>query len=210
MGVISTFDPKYKWELYNDCVNEYWVDNVVLIKKSWLFLTFYVILPTLWYLIILALLILLVVLLSNRIVDSKIASIVMIVWIVIAVIAMWSIWCFTTLKYYLDYCMDFSIVTPQSFIRYDQTWFFKRTSKVIDLVHIRSVSVQRTWIINSLFNNWNIIVLSEWSDFLWWKDSKENAWKIYFRYVYNPEYYSQRIEWFLRELNTRDMDWRVD
>lgn len=206
MWVISTFDPKYKWELYRDCVNEFWEENVVLIKKSKLFLWFYVLLPTLWYLVILAALILWTVALSNRIISAKTASIVLIVWIVIWVITACVLRCITVLKYYLDYCMDFSIVTPQSFIRYDQTWFFKRTSKVIDLVHIRSVSVQRSGVINSLFNNWNIVVLSEWSDFLWWKDSKENAWKIYFRYVKDPEYYSKRIEWFLRELNTRDLD----
>lgn len=108
------------------------------------------------------------------------------------------------MKYLLDYFMDFSIITPQAFIRYDQTGFFKRTSKVIDLTHVRSVSVEKSGIINSLFNNGNLVVLSEWSDTSFWRDPKEDAGKVYFRYVKNPEQYSERIEMMLKEVNYRD------
>jgi len=97
--------------------------------------------------------------------------------------------------------MDFSIITPQSFIMYDQTGFLKRTSKVIDLDHVRSVSVEKAWLIDSIFNNWNIVVLSEWSDMTGVRESKVDPWKIYFRYVKNPEYYSEQIELLLKKFN---------
>jgi len=190
MAIISTFDPKFQKQMLKKCIDEFGEENVVHIRKSKLFLWFYVILPfSLWF-ITLAWLISLLIIFVN-IVRIDVAWSLILTWIRIKPLA-------KIVKYCLDYYYDFSIVTPQSFIRYDQTWFFKRTSKVLDLVHIRTVSVRKAWFINSLFNNWNIIILSEWTD---WSvsDPKDDAGKVIFRYIYNPEYYSDRIEQLLRK-----------
>jgi len=102
------------------------------------------------------------------------------------------------LKYFLDYEMDFAVVTPKSFLMYNQTWFFKRSSKAIDMSHVRSVYVRKAWFFNSIFNNWHIIVLTEWSA---WnpKEDWNNPWEVEFKYVYHPEYYSNRIQKLLAE-----------
>jgi hypothetical protein len=57
------------------------------------------------------------------------------------------------IKLYLDYTMDFVIVNPIALIRYNQEGFFKRISKTFDLKDIRSTSVRKSGIIDSLFNN---------------------------------------------------------
>lgn len=195
MAIISTFDPKFQNKILQDCINDFGIDNVVHIRKSKLFLWWFVILPFLLrFFTLTAVLFCIFYFIPWKLIWLSIALSLLVVigWCVL--------WWGKILKYYLDYCMDFSIVTPQSFIRYDQTWFFKRTSKVIDLIHIRSVSVEKTWIINSLFNNWNIVVLSEWSDNSV-SDTKSDAGKIIFRYVKDPEKYWDRIQRMLKEIN---------
>lgn len=194
MAIISTFDPKFQNKILQDCINEFGADNVVHIRKSKLFLWWFVILPfLLWLFTLITLLFCFIYFIPWKLIWLTVALcvIVLLIWIKPATMI---------IKYYLDYYMDFSIVTPQSFIRYDQTWFFKRTSKVIDLIHVRSVSVEKTWIINSLFNNGNIVVLSEWSDNSV-SDSKSDAGKIIFRYVKDPEKYWDRIQRMLKEIN---------
>lgn len=194
MAIISTFDPKFQKQILSDCINEFWKENVVHIRKSKLFLWWFVVLPfLLWFITLTVILFWIIYFIPWKY-----------VWLIVAlciiVVLFWIKPWTKILKYYLDYCMDFSIVTPQSFIRYDQTWFFKRTSKIIDLIHIRSVSVEKKWFINSLFNNWNIVILSEWSDNTWW-DPKADSWKIIFRYVKDPDKYWECIQHMLKNVN---------
>ena len=195
MGIISTFDPKFKKQLLEKSKEEFWEWNVVYIKKSHLFLCVKVLLPLILLLSVLITLITCSILYIPRI-WVKITVCVVILWIFAAP------W-YKILKYFLDYEMDFAVVTPKSFLMYNQTWFFKRSSKAIDMNHIRSVYVRKAWFFNSIFNNWHIIVLTEWSA---WnpKEDWNNPWEVEFRYVYHPEYYSNRIQKLLEEIENKD------
>lgn len=200
MAVFSTFDPKFQGQILQKSIDEYWEDKVIHIRKSKLFLWRYVILPfSLRFLTFVAVITVIILLIPERL-----------VWLIVTLCGVtfgaWIMPLLKILKALFDYLYDFTLITPQSFIRYDQTWLFKRTSKVIDLTHVRSVSVEKKGFINSIFNNWNLVVLSEWSDSSPLNDPKADAWKIYFRYVKNPEYYSERIEMLLKEINYNDND----
>lgn len=191
MGLISTFDPKFKKQLLAKSKEEFGESNVIFIKKSYLFLCVKVLLPLILRLSVLTTLIT--------------CCIVYIPWlwlrIALCVIIWWwfaAPW-YTILKHFLDYEMDFAVVTPKSFLRYNQTWFFKRSSKAIDMKHIRSVYVKKAWFFNSIFNNWHIIVLTEWSSEVV-KEDWNNPWEVEFRYVYNPEHFSNRIQKLLSEI----------
>ena len=195
MGIISTFDPRFKKQLLEKSKEEFWEWNVVYIKKSHLFLCVKVLLPfILWFSVLVTLIT---------------CAILYIPWmwlkITTCVIVIWAFAApgYKILKYFLDYEMDFAVVTPKSFLRYNQTWFFKRSSKAIDMKHIRSVYVRKAWFFNSIFNNWHIIVLTEWSA---WnpKEDWNNPWEVEFRYVYNPEYYSNRIQKLLESINEEE------
>lgn len=195
MAILSTFDTKFQNQILQKSIDEYWVENVIHIRKSKLFLRFYVIFPWFaWFVTLIGILSLVVLFIPSYLTWLIVALVVI---IVIARLIPW----YKILKYWFDYYMDFSIITPQTFIMYDQTWFLKRTSKVIDLTHIRSVSVEKSWFVDSIFNNWNIVVLSEWSDLSGVRESKTDPWKIYFRYVKNPEYYADRIQSMLKNIN---------
>lgn len=198
MAIFSTFDPKFQNQILKKSIDEYGRENVIHIRKSKLFLWWVVIARSiLWFLTFVAVITLIIMFVPEKF-----------VWLIVGLcfitLGIWSIPLFKIIRYLLDYLYDFSIITPQSFIRYDQTGFFKRTSKVIDLTHIRSVSVEKAWFRNSIFNNWNIVVLSEWWDSWWPRESKEDPWKIFFRYVKNPEYYANRIQERLKVINYRE------
>lgn len=195
MGIISTFDPKFKKNILNEEIARYWADRVILIKKSKLFLWIKVLFPfILWLSTLVALIALSLIYINIVWINVTLCVLLIIIWMF-----PWS----KLLKYFLDYTMDFAIVTPESFLRYDQSWFFKRTSKVVDLNHIRSVNVRKSGVINSIFNNWNIIILSDWAWSGAWDDEaiKNNPWEVVFRYVYNPDKYSKDIQKLINDAN---------
>lgn len=196
MGIISTFDPKFKKQLLERSIQECGEKNVVLIQKSHLFLCIKILLPfILWFSVLITL-----ITCSIIYIDIVWLNITLCVICVAAFAAPW----YKILKYYLDYKMDFAVVTPKSFLMYNQTWFFKRSTKAIDMRHIRSVYVKKSGFFNSIFNNWSIIVLTEWSAGNNVKEDWNNPWEVEFRYVYHPESYSARIQKLLAELEAEN------
>ena len=195
MSIISTFDPKFKKQLLNKSIEEFGESNVVFIKKSHFFLCVKVLLPF--------------ILRFSVLVTLITCSILYVPWtwlqITLCAIVLWVFAApgYKILKYFLDYEMDFAVVTPKTFLRYNQTWFFKRSSKAIDMNHVRSVYVRKAWFLNSIFNNWSIVVLTEWSTTTVQEDWN-NPWEVEFRYVYHPEYYSQRIQKLLADIEHKD------
>ena len=194
MSIISTFDPKFKKQLLTKSKEEFWAENVVFIKKSHLFLCVKVLLPfILWFSVLVTLITCAILYIPWLWLKITVCAIV-----VCAFAAPW----YKILKYFLDYEMDFAVVTPKTFLRYNQTWFFKRSSKAIDMDHVRSVYVRKAWFFNSIFNNWNIIVLTEgWNGAV--KEDWTNPWEVEFRFVYNPEYFSNRIQKMLADIDSR-------
>ncbi len=184
MWIISTFEPGFYKKTLKSNIEIYGEDRVICIKKSKFFLWINVIIPlSFWTTILLLALIFTI---PNM-------EVTWLLWLLIFLyVFVWAIPISKVIKYYLDYKMDFVIVNPRSFIRYNQEWFFKRITKTIDLKKIRSISTNKKWFINSIFNNGTLVVLSEW----WEVDRDEQSkwWEITFRYVYNPEFHNQQID----------------
>jgi len=63
---------------------------------------------------------------------------------------------------YIDYKMDFIIVVPPSIIMHDQSWLFKKDIVTINASSVKSISVKKTWLLYSIFDNGDIIILTEW------------------------------------------------
>jgi len=90
---------------------------------------------------------------------------------------------------YIEFKMDFAVVTPNMLITYDQQGVFKRQIRTINTQNIKTISVEKKWFIYSLFNNGDIVFLSEW-------DMKHGD--IKFEYLYKPEkkrYSLSRVLW---------------
>ena len=193
MWIISTFDPKFQRKILNESIEKYWSEKIILIKKSKFFLWTRVVIPFVFWTAILF--IALVIFVNNINVDWFLWSL-----IVLSVI-LWIIPNLKILNFYLDYKMDFIIVNPRAFVRYDQEWFFRTVSKTIDLKKIRSISVRREWFLNSIFNNGTLVVLSEW----WESEPDESlkAGEIIFRYLYSPDSYNKKINDLINETFTK-------
>lgn len=82
------------------------------------------------------------------------------------------------LKHYIDYKMDYCIITPEEIILTEQSWIFNRWIRTLDTAKIKSVSIQKKSIIHSLFNNGEIVFMS---------DGDEKLWEIVLEYIHNPE-----------------------
>ncbi len=177
MGIISTFDPKFQKKTIGKNIEKYWAENIIHITKSKLFLWVKVVLPSLFWTIVLIAALTLV--MMNIDMERLVIS------LVLMFIGLWLVPIIKTIKLYLDYRMDFVIVNPIALIRYNQEWFFKRISKTIDLKDIRSTSVRKAGLLDSIFNNWCIVFLSE----AWEREDNEQmrAGEIVFRYVYHPD-----------------------
>jgi len=89
------------------------------------------------------------------------------------------------LKKIIDFEMDFTIITPKNITFYNQSWLLKRESKTIDIEKIKSISVHKKWLIRSLFNFWEIRILTEWDES--WQ------WELILKYIPSPEKVKEEI-----------------
>lgn len=183
MSILSTFNPRFQKKLLKENIELYWIENVIHIKKSRLFLWFKVLLPFIFWTTL--------VVVPFIFFSSKIQVNWFLWFVIIWLIFLRLIPITKVIKYYIDYMMDFMIVNPRSFMRYDQEWLFKTASKIIDLKKVRSISVRKKWFFSSIFNNWTLIILSEWWEFE--QDQKMRAGEIVFNYLYNPELCNEKI-----------------
>lgn len=100
-------------------------------------------------------------------------------WWWIAIIILNVLFLFTLvriLKKFIDFEMDFMIVTKDEIESFNQTGIFKREIISLDIRKIRSISTQKDWFLKSLFNIWSLLILSE--------ASKNHKWEIRFNYIH--------------------------
>ena len=191
MAILSTFDPKYRKNLIQKNIDEFWIDNVVLIKKSWFFFVNVVVVP---FLIILAILIFLMIWLSKIVdIESLFYMILAGLFFVIFLLCVFQI-----IQSSLAFFMWFLLFTPKSFIKYKQKWFFHNDLRTIDLHHVKSVHVEKSWLYESLAWLWSLVIATDGIE--WTKDGSHSG-NIRFKYVKHPEKKSVNIEYLLNNLN---------
>lgn len=177
MKIFSSFDTDYKHQLVQKKQEQYGVENVHLIEKSKLFLVMRVYVP-------------LVVALLGGVITWRVLS------------AMWHfdyIWTLASTllmiiailipyripKYYIDYHMDYCIITPAEVILSDQSGIFMRQFRTLDASKIKSIIVQKKNMFKSIWNNGMITFMSD--------GDENNLGEIQLDYIYNPEFHKQRI-----------------
>lgn len=179
MKIFSNFDTKWKSEAYNEMVEKYWKKNVLILHKSLLFLSLKVLLPLIWgFVVLFVLWALLFFNLDEDLQEVRIA------WTFFMLcVYTFLIWITQVVKYYIDYKMDFSLVTPEYLTRYNQTGFFRRDIKSSYVRNIKTISITKNDTLYNIFDNGNLIFLSEWDR--GWEDWKE--WEIVLHYIKDPE-----------------------
>lgn len=178
MKLLSNFDTNLDEVCYQENVDNYWKEKVFLVYKDKIFFIFYVLIP-----LSVSLLILIPTLISVIVLDLGIFWwLTVLVEIIFFSFTMWK----SALKRYLDYRMDFTVINPDLIMAYNQTWFFSRDSRTIKTNKIKTISIDKKWIIKSIFNYWTLVFLSEWDEK--WK------WDITLMYVQNPDEVRKRIK----------------
>ncbi len=172
MKLFSNFDTKRKQEAYDEAVQKFSAKNVLVLSKSWLFLMVKVVFPLLrWTLVFIALQFPIYISLEEfwnvRYILTGIMFFVYIVMIS------------PVFKYYLDYVMDFSLVTPQYLTRYNQSWPLKRDIKASNVKNIKTITIEKNNLLYNIFDNGNLIFLSEWD--------RDNDGEIVLHYIKDPE-----------------------
>lgn len=172
MKIFSNFDTNRKKEAYQEALAKYGQERVLLLSKSGLFFFEKVFWPiVMWCWIFFVLQYWLFVIADERGIWRYLAAGALVVIFLIVISP--------NIKYYLDYTMDFSIFTPDTLTRYNQSWFFKRDIKASNVRNIKTISIQKNTFRYNVFDNGDLIFLSE--------GNNADKWEITLHYIHDPE-----------------------
>lgn len=78
-------------------------------------------------------------------------------------VVIWSSILFLKLSHkYVDFKMDFLIVTPKEVMKYDQHGVFSRVTEKIAADKIKSITIKKDWFLASFFDIGTLVFLAEW------------------------------------------------
>jgi hypothetical protein len=159
MKIFSNFDTKLSQRLYHEAVNKYWRNHVLYIHRGAVYLLIKLFLPVLTWMFLSSLFFRLYygVLWTKSVISDEVWFVVW--WIVISMTFYIT---YFTWKNFVNYYMDFVIVTPDQLTAFDQEWIIKRMTRSLELRKIKTINVVSHGRLSSLFNFWSIIFLAEW------------------------------------------------
>ncbi len=157
MKFLSNFDTALEAQIVKNYIELYGKENVLAIHRAKIFWMFHCVFPTI---AILGLLISIWLIVWWDSGDSTFDVLKSLLGFVLGAVIIF-VWGGKVLKRYLDYKMDFCVVTPQEIVSYNQTGILNRNSRTIDADKIKTVSADGSGMIKSLFNYGDITFLSE-------------------------------------------------
>lgn len=170
MKIFSNFDTKLRQKTFEEYQESYGVDNVLCFWRSQLYLIYRVIFP----LISVSFFTILGLVFFYQRLDGNYFG-----YIITAITIVDVVFLFPVIGKYFDYKMDFIIVIPNSIMMYDQWGFFKRDVRTVSAQSIKTISINKSWLFYSMFDNGDIIILTE--------GDTEHDGEIKFRRIPKPE-----------------------
>lgn len=161
MRLFSTFDTSLEHKLLKKYQDSFGLDMVVSIHKSKLFLVTKVIIPYIWFLFIFGVLLTLVYAFDY----PEKRYVIRVFRVLMLIFFMYTFR--KTSAQYVDYKMDFLIVTPKEVVKYNQNGLLNRDTETIHVDKIRSVSVAKHGLMESFFDIGSITFLAEWDNENW-------------------------------------------
>lgn len=172
MKILNNFDTDLEKETVSKYIEMYGEENILVIHRAKIFWVIRCLLPFLLWISLLVGIIIFWLRETNDDIWQNIKGILAIIIFFAIFVMGWGI-----LKKYLDYKMDFCIVTPNEVAMYNQSWLFRRNTRIIDADKIKTVSTDTAGFFKSVFNFWNLIFLSEW-------DPSTDSWDISLNFVH--------------------------
>lgn len=172
MKIFSNFDTQWKQEAYQEALVKFSKENVLVLGKSWLFFTLKVLFPFFGWLLVFIWLQFPIYLALEDFWNVKyvLTAVLFLIFFVMMI---------PVFKNYLDYKMDFSLVTPEYLTRYNQSWALKRDIKSSNVKNIKTITIEKNSFRYNIFDNGNLIFLSEWD--------RDNDGEIKLHYIQDPE-----------------------
>jgi len=157
MKILSNFDTHAPLEDYKKAIDEFGPDKVIFIRRHKIYLTFYVVLPFVGIALMMLVLFFSRGYLTNDLFGSVLSNtlffwVFLILFLIIGVHGLFN---------YINYLLDYTIITPSIITFYNQTGIFKREIDTIETIKIKSVVVSENSLLESLFNYGALTILSE-------------------------------------------------
>ena len=190
MKILHNFDTKLLEKDYKWCVQRFWKDKVLVIQRSRYYWILKWLIPFLLLLIFTFLSLWAFSKLKQDV--APIAYIILFVWLIIFIF-----WIHRIYRVYLDYKMDFTIITPEEIISHKQKGIFKRNYKVTPAKQIRSIQSRHTGFWWNLMNFGVVTFLIDWSATNESESDVDRHWagKIQLTYVSKPNKKRRLIMW---------------
>ncbi|MBS8121609.1 hypothetical protein [Candidatus Vampirococcus lugosii] len=158
MKILSSFDTNLSYDLYEEYTKKYGKSNVLLFFRYKIYLILYILIPSFLYIFLISIWLYIGYIIDFS--DDSLNSIKFYFFLIIFLLS-FIIYGWKLLKKLMDYLMDFTIVTPDDIIHYDQTGMFTRDSVSISVRKLKTISVEKNGILRSIFNYGNMQFLSE-------------------------------------------------
>jgi hypothetical protein len=163
--IFSNFDTQLYHDLLTTKQEEFGKKDVIGIRRGYVFFLIEIV-PRLLILIVLASIIWIIPLFVDLryVIDNVFPSSLLLgIQIFLSLIVVW--WLLVPLiKLYMDYKLDFTIITPLELISYNQSSLFTRSSKTIKTDNIKTINLDKKGFWRSLLNYGTLSFLSEWDD----------------------------------------------
>lgn len=187
MKILNNFDTKFKDKEYEEAVKNHWVNNVLLVQRSFAYLFVKWFIPMILYILFASVLIYFAFYFKEYILVYKtLLSIVLLFWAFVL---------YRFFYIYLDYKYDFSIFTCKRIFTYKQEWLLNSDFKDLPAEKIRSIVSSRSGLLGNIFWYWSVEIYTDW--WISASDSEDNwrsqAWKTKLSYVYRPNMVRQKI-----------------
>ena len=157
MKILSNFNTTLEKDLLREYQQVFGKDKVMSIHKSKLFYRRYVWGPVVIYIMLL--------IVSVGITFGYEMPHPLIPRIVLGIFALYAVILFFKVAHrWVDYKMDFLIVTPKEITKYDQSGVLERHIEQLHADKIKSISLSKKWFLQSIFDIGTISLLAEWDN----------------------------------------------
>ena len=156
MKILSNFDTQQSKKLYREYVEFFGEDNVLVVHKSRLVWYAEIVFPVLFFIMLLSV--------GMYILYIESFGLNSIVYTLFWIIILWwalLLWIKLSARY-IDFTMDFLLITPKEVMKYDQHGVFSKTAQKISADKIKSITFNKKWFLASFFDIWSLVFLAEW------------------------------------------------
>ncbi len=178
--VFSNFDTKAPIKNYANAVQEYGFDRVVFVRRYGIYLLLHVFIPIIIAIISCLWSIHFFLQTWKEGVSSLINNATGVFLAVVTIVFL-----FFALARYLNYLLDYTIITPEFVAEYNQSGILHRTITTIEIDKIKTINFSSGGLLWSLFNYWRVDILLEWDE--------SGRGDLTIDFVFNPEEIKYKI-----------------